>query len=494
MVKGRRTNGFDGTNRPQNKPLRARKKLRKPRTTSLRVACAFDKNNLREPSTLAKYRAGYVLIFKVKAARERMLSLGFKPPGTYKWNQQGGVMFSMPYDIPAAFDDEQAGWICRESYGSDERPNFSKSQMEEVRATLSYAYQLKTGKVSTPKFKANFESVKDQYGCQTIYRPPSKSLRAKYSVEPDGLKTAYTTEWSPTCGIPFPAWNVGGTIGWDWNVVGCRGGKKGGLMRLQKSRTHEFVPSQGVMTTEFVGGRPKVPGFNKCRKWKAVRTCLCPDGKHVGPPADWLDHLDDNCNPCYPGVGDDDEKTPASPIPWCTTCPLNMFKCIQDMLPEDDKDRLYPRWLPSQRRYGDKDLGRGSIIPAARRWFDAQGANPDGLVFCSNSGRKSTGKWCAELSIPYSWSFQLVGDLWSTWSKYYQTNLVHEPGFQEREQATSFEDMTRALRKLARWFGRGRTTREDPVDISHNKLARLMMLQLRAQGLGAEVNRILDAP
>ena len=152
MGKAGRTNGFDGTNRPQNKPLRARKKLRPPRTTSLRVACAFDKNNKREPATLANYRGGYRLIWKIPAARKRMLRLGFKAPGTYRWNQQGGEMFSMPYDIPEAFDDEQAGWICRETYGTDKRPNCTESQMAKVRSTLSYAFQLKTGKMTTAKY------------------------------------------------------------------------------------------------------------------------------------------------------------------------------------------------------------------------------------------------------------------------------------------------------------------------------------------------------
>ena len=494
MVKRRRTNGFDGTNRPQNKPLRARKKIRPPRTTSLRVACAFDKNNLREPSTLSKYRAGYRLIFRVKSARKRMLDLGFKEPGTYRWNQQGGTMFAMPYDIPKAFDNEQAGWVCREAYGTAERPNFSKSQMEEVRACLSYAYQLQTGKTSSPYFKANYESVNDQYGTQTNYRLPSKSLRAKYSVEPEGLKTAYTQEWAPACGIPFPSWCVSGLISWDKNVIGCRAGKRGGLMRLQKSREHEFVPSQGILTTEFVGGRPKVPGFNKCRKWKAVRVCLCHGGKHIAPPEDWRDPLDGECNPTYPAPDTDDEKTPASSIPWCTTCPLNMFQCVQDLLPQDDKGRLYPRWLAAQRRFADRDLGHGALNPAAQEWLNAQGGNPDALTFCSNSGRKSCGKWCAELSIPYSWSFQLVGDLWSTWSKYYQTNLVHEPGFQERNQSTAFEDIGRALRKLARWFGRGRTTRADPVVFGTEKVGRLMALSLRVQGHGDLVNQILDGP
>ena len=89
-------------------------------------------------------------------------------------------MFSLPKDIPKAFDDEQAGWIARECYLSGK---LTKSNMEAVRAMLSYAYQLQTGKHSTQKTKANYPSVTDQFGCQTTdgYAPNKRSTIAKFS-------------------------------------------------------------------------------------------------------------------------------------------------------------------------------------------------------------------------------------------------------------------------------------------------------------------------
>ena len=99
--------------RKQNQSYAIRGNVRKPRTKSLRTAIAFDKNRQKKPSTMAKYRYGYNLAWKVKGARERFLALGFTPPGSYPNNQHMGVMFSMPYDIPKAFADEDAGWICR---------------------------------------------------------------------------------------------------------------------------------------------------------------------------------------------------------------------------------------------------------------------------------------------------------------------------------------------------------------------------------------------
>ena len=45
---------------------------------------------------MAKYRYGYKNAWKVKAARERMLQLGFKAPGSYG---RKGVMPSMPNQV-----------------------------------------------------------------------------------------------------------------------------------------------------------------------------------------------------------------------------------------------------------------------------------------------------------------------------------------------------------------------------------------------------------
>ena len=471
------SNFYDKTNRPQNKPLRDRKKLRPPRTTNLRTAIAFDKNALKAPSTLAKYRTGYVNAFKVRAARERLLQLGFKRPNTYPWNQQGGVMFSLPRDIPVGFTDEEAGWVCRECYLSTS-PRLTKSQMQSIRSMLSFAFQLQTGEHSTPKYKANYKSVKDQFGCQTDYAPPTKSLVAKFSAEPEGLKTAYTTDFTPACGVQFPEWCVGGTVNWDWDVVGCRAGPGGGLTRIKKSRTHQFIPSQGVMSTDFFGGRPKLPGINRHRAWKVYRVCLCPGGKHKCPPEDWMDTLDANYNPVDPD--------------WCTVCPLNMFSCVQDMLPASEKGRSYPAWLPKQGRFSNRDLGKNRLIASAQQWMNIQGGNPDDLEFCSNSGRKSCGKWCSQLQIKYSDSFQIHGDLWSTWQRYYQRNLRREPGFQERAQSCNLDEATVALWKLARFFGRGREARDDPVEFDTNQIGRLLAANLRAMGQGATVAAILD--
>ena len=178
-------------------------------------------------------------------------------------------------------------------------------------------------------------------------------------------------------------------------------------------------------------------------------------------------------------------------VTWCTVCPLNMHHCTQGMLKKNEKGRSYPKWSVAQNRFGESDYGKEMLIPQAQAWYDEQGGNPDGLKFCSNSGRKSLGKWCAELHIKYSVSFQLHGDLWSTWQKYYQHNLHREPEFQTRDQSQNLDEVTEALWKFARWIGRGRLNRADPTNFDMNQIGRLMCTALRAMGRGAEVANIL---
>ena len=113
-------------------------------------------------------------------------------------------------------------------------------------------------------------------------------------------------------------------------------------------------------------------------------------------------------------------------------------------------------------------------------------------MFCSNSGRKALGKWSSELHIRYSWSFQLHGDLWSTWQKFYQNDLCREPEFQSRDQSQNLDEITKALWKFARWLGRGRLNRADPTSFNMDQIGRLMVLNLRAMGKGQEVNQLLD--
>ena len=449
-----------------NRAPRDRPECREPRRASFRTGVAFDKNNLKKTDTLKKYRTGYNTAWEVPAARNHMLKCGFREPGTYdRNNQQGGAMFALPRELPnkKQFSDEDAGMILRYVF----KAGSTLSQCEAVRKMLSFAYQLRTG------MAGNFEACKIQWDCQDpeLYGEPTQSVLAKIIIEPSGLRVCFTTEWTPEAGMGYLEWNVGLLVVHDWCVLGAR--SKSDLDKIKQSEDHIVVPSEGWMCTKMVGGRAKLEAKKGIRPWTAYRVCFCPEGKHQGLPAGWRIVIGSNNAPS-----------------WCTTCPLTAFQVVRECLPEADL-RTYPN-VKKDGSYAKTNAGKETIIPLGRKWIDVQGGNPDALRFDSNSGRKALGKWCDEFNIPYSWSFEIHGDLWCTWAKYYQNGLRKERAFARRTQSCDPVDCCRALRKFARAIGRGRTVREDPKDYTLNQLGQMFALHLRRQGLGAEVNKILD--
>ena len=230
------------------------------------------------------------------------------------------------------------------------------------------------------------------------------------------------------------------------------------------------------------GGRSKLSNVSEERPWKAYRTCLCPDSKHISPPKDfWL--KEENYIP-------DGSGNPIKP-PWITTCPLACFEVIRSRLPDDDL-RVYPEFCKATNTYGARNMKWTKIIDLAREWITIQGGNPDNLQFDRNAGRKSLGKLCAEYGIPYEESVEIHGDLYVTWIQFYQTNLKKRKVDLPRTQSRNPEVATACHRKIARAWGRGRAVREDPDQFSMNQLGRLMAASLRAMGRGDEVARILD--
>ena len=400
--------------------------------------------------------------------RAHMTACGFKVPGTYfRDNQQGGDMFATPREVPANFVGEDAGILLRLSFKS----GLTRSQCEAIRKMLSFAYQLATGK------EGNYEEVKIQWDCQdpVLYGAPTQKILAEVSVEPAGLTVAFTTPWSPDCGMPYPVWCVGALIVHDWCVLGAR--SQTDLGKIKASRHHTFVSSEGWMATAMKGGRAKLEKKKGVRPWSAYRVCFCKEGKHSGPPKGWRETLDHESNP--------------TELNWCSECPLSCFQVVQDLLPDGDL-RSYPKWLPTQNRYSKANVGKKYFFPLALRWLDIQGANPDNLRFDTNSGRKSLGKWSDEFGAPYHESFELHGDLWKIWKKYYQPGLQKDPTMERRTQSTSPEVACRALRRFARGIGRGRTIREDPKQFDLNQIGRMLARTLRKLGEGAAVASILD--
>jgi len=304
------------------------------------------------------------------------------------------------------------------------------SQLENVRKLLSYAHQLTTGSK-----KGNFKAVYQQWDSQNPnkYLDPTQKVKAEVSPECEDVTTMFTTPFDATKGMPFPRWNVGQLLTLDSLISGARSVTD--LARIKKSTEHTYAPSQGWMSTSMVGGRAKLERSKGTRAWSVYRPCMCPDGKHIPPPEDWHMKLDHLSNP--------------KSITWCTTCPLNAFKCIRDLLPEEDL-RTYPKWIEAQQRYGKDNLGPDPMKRATMAWIDLQGGNPDGLVYDTNGGRKTLGKMCQKYGVVYHESFEIHGDLWSTWCSYYQERLARDPLFKRRTQSTDPDVCLVALRKFAR--------------------------------------------
>ena len=456
--------------KPKSKAPRDRPECRKPRRAGFATKVAWDRNKMKSIHTLSKYRTGYRAAWKVPAARRIMQKMGLKEPGTYNpSNQQGGDMFSLPNEFKMT--NRGAGKIfqaCKDS------GKCSVGNLKDIKKMLSYAYQLKnnaTGQWPDVQWVWQNTNPDEQ-------KPPRKQkIKATVIPEPSHVRKALTTEYKPDCGMDFPQWNVGLLFFHDLNVFGCRQDED--IKRVKKSKIHTCAYGNGWMSTEFKGGRCKIEKKKGTRPWKLHRVCLCPEAKHQRIPADWRTKLDSNGNP-------------KEPLPWCTTCPLNAFQMIRNMLPADDF-RTYPRWREDVHKFHKRDnVGEDNVKAFVQKWIDTQGANPDDVLFDSNSGRKSLSLWCAEFNVPYEESFEIHGDHWTTWREYYQQKLQHAPDFNRRTQSPDPDLCTRALWRFARGIGRGRTTRDDPEFLNPRQSASCMLAIMRQLQMHSEIANITN--
>ena len=65
MVKTSQQRRSEYALRPQNNSIMQRAKPRPPRTKKLQTASQYDKNALKRPSTMTKYRYGWKLAWKL---------------------------------------------------------------------------------------------------------------------------------------------------------------------------------------------------------------------------------------------------------------------------------------------------------------------------------------------------------------------------------------------------------------------------------------------
>ena len=446
-----------------------RKGVKLPRRAGTNTQIAFRRNENKSTHTLAKYRTGYRAAWKVGACRRYMKSIGLKEPGSYNPNnQQGGEMFALPSEVKLT--DAQAKKIMNHCIRA---PQLTLGNLRDIKKMLSYAYQLtqnKTGNYAGVNWA--WESLNPE-----THKPPTKKLMPTVIIKPKGLAKAFTTEYNPHCGMAYPEWCTGLLLTHDQAVCGLR--QVVDLNKIRDSKCHVFVPNQGWMATDLVGGRAKLEKSKGVRPWKLFRVCFCPKGDHKALPEDWQDRLDS-------------KGYPAGKVPWCTTCPLNAFQAVRDLLPEDDH-RTYPKWNKSSARFHETNsIGERLRLGKFQKWINIQGANPDGLTFHSNGGRKSLGKWCDEFDVPYEDSFEIHGDHWTTWKKHYQPRLRREPEFNRRTQSPNADDCTNALWRFAEGIGRGKSKKKEKEEITPKQRGLMLQTLMRKFGMGDDLKRILD--
>ena len=452
---------------------RSRPEVKPPRNASFATLAAFDSNNAKETDTLRKYCWSLKLVWeccpKAWAVMERA---GFQEPGQYEVNNQyGGKIFGLPREVPTVrrFGEDQAGMVIRECLLA----NFSESQTEGVSKLLSFVYQLQNKGVVD-----NYRTVRPQmnrWRKQGKYGAPKQTVKAKWVIEPEDLRRAMTKEWSPESSFPLHAWSIAYMVVYHWTLNGCR--PKVDLGKVKDSLVHVVVPSQGILWTDM-GYRAK-DGAELARKWKAFSVCMCPEQKHQNPCLDWLDRA-----------------KRGERMPFCTTCPLTCHQLIQSLLTEVDDHRIFPAmnakftFFKPRKEY--RSMSPESMLKLAKDWLNEQGGNPDGLNYDTNMGRYALGKLCDVMSIPYEESFESHGNKPSNWARYQQSVVVPGASFTRRTQSPNVETATKSLNRIARWFGRGKTTRQDPAVVSTSMHGKLLAFDLRRRGHGAYVNAVLD--
>ena len=147
----------------------------------------------------------------------------------------------------------------------------TNSQLETVRKTLSYAWELhgkKTKKdTNWPCVGRLFESI-----LPGNVQPNSRGTgaRARRIPNPEQLKAVIDRGWTPEHPWPLLKWCTHYNCFWDTMVCGAR--SKVDLDKLKKSRRHQVSYVQGWQTSAFLGGRSKLAGVKKgTRPWSMWR-------------------------------------------------------------------------------------------------------------------------------------------------------------------------------------------------------------------------------
>ena len=349
-----------------------------------------------------------------------------KKPGEFsKTNQHGGQLWGLPSEC------NMTNRLARDiMFKCIDSGKLTYHQLRAVRKSLCYTRELKGGRASE-----NWSGVAVAWDTlkQEDLPDQKRNLIPLRIPTPQGLKKAWTTKYDPK-GWPLPKFCVGTLAAYDVFIYGLRAGTD--TDRIKKSRKHTMNIPEGWMNTEFKVGRAKL-GKGKFRPWSAWRICLCDGKKHKSPPdgAKWELNI---------------EHRPTKDLTWEPTCPLAAMEFIGSYTNAENK--CYPCWLDKSKRFAKYNVN--DVVTFAIEWMKQQNACPEGESYDHNSGRKSLARLLEHLSISYRWGFEIHGDLEDVWRGNYQPKLP-KSNFKKRLQSRDPEEATHALRRIAKWFGRG---------------------------------------
>ena len=295
-----------------------------------------------------------------------------------------------------------------------ESGKLTKDELGLVRRCFAFIYQTQgKGGVNEnfPCMKNCFAAI-DADALKPIFKP-NVPLRMPTG---DELKKAFTTPWTKECGVPFLMWCQLLLASYDTFFNGHRPRsdtgrvKKNSSSEIEAKTRHIVNAGEGWGSTAFHGGRSKLSGIAKGRPWRAFRVCHCPGGNHVSPKLD------------YDEEPWDAEGNMTAPIDWTTECPVACFQVVtkSQVYLHPKYVGLFKQWNPNKRRWRKDNID--NIAKMALRFLEVQGIQGQ---FDEHCGRKVYGRICDAMKpqIPYKDSFQVHGDLPSTWHMAYQYGM-----------------------------------------------------------------------
>ena len=360
-----------------------------------------------------------------------------------KYNCHGGTMWGLPKEC------NMTNRLARDvMFKCIQSGKLTFHQLRAVRKSFSYSKELKGGESGD-----NWEGIKVAWDTLEEKDLPNKrrNLIPLRIPTVHMLKKAFTTKYDAKYSLP----------------EFCTGT----IAAYEKSENHQVSQQEGWQTTAFKGGRAKL-GKGKYRDWSVWRICLCKGKKHKSPPEDQLKDLDK-------------EQRPLKELEWEPTCPLAALEFTQSYMNAEEK--CYPKWLQKSNRMAKGNYNVSDIAKCANEWMRLQDAWVNGTGYDHNSGRKSLARWLDHLGISYRWGFEIHGDLEDVWRSNYQPGLP-KSGYKRRNQSRDPDEATRALRCLAKWFGRGC---ERKIKRSLNTNAMLTYQLLKKLGEGKLADKII---